>query len=189
MDKKQLRKLYLEKRLALTQKDLLKLDDLLLIQLQKVSFEPVSVLMSYVPIADKNEPDSFLFARYLSVMHPGLQLAYPVSDFSNYSMTAMAVDDDTLFVEKNFGIVEPAAGVEIEPWLIDVVFVPMVICDKMGRRVGYGKGFYDRFLTKCKPDVVTIGFSYFEPIEEISDAGKWDLPIRYCVTPHKLYQF
>lgn len=189
MQKKQLRKLYLEKRLNLSQKDLLKLDDLLLIQLQKMALDDVSVLLSYAPIESKNEPDTFLFARYLSVAHPGLQLAYPVSNFSDCSIKAVTVKEDTLFVENDYGIAEPGEGVEVDPKLIDVVFVPMIICDKYGRRVGYGKGFYDRFLPVCRKDVVTIGFSYFDPVDEISDIGSWDIPLQYCITPENIHRF
>jgi 5-formyltetrahydrofolate cyclo-ligase len=55
--------------------------------------------------------------------------------------------------------------------------------------VGYGKGCYDRFLALCRPDIIKIGFSYFEPINEISDTDKFDIPLNYCITPERIYEF
>ena len=55
--------------------------------------------------------------------------------------------------------------------------------------VGYGKGFYDRFLKQCKKDVVKIGLSLFEAEEEIEDVFENDIPLDYCITPNKIYEF
>ena len=43
---------------------------------------------------------------------------------------------------------------------IDVVFVPLLIFDKQGHRIGYGKGYYDRFLSKCKKDTIKVGLAW-----------------------------
>ena len=65
----------------------------------------------------------------------------------------------------------------------------MLICDARGNRIGYGKGFYDRFLTNCKPETVKIGLSFFGPEVEISDVFESDVRLDYCVTPNKSYAF
>ena len=60
-------------------------------------------------------------------------------------MVAMAVDDETEFEENKYGITEPVNGVKIDPEEIDMMLVPLFAFDKRGYRVGYGKGYYDRF--------------------------------------------
>jgi 5-formyltetrahydrofolate cyclo-ligase len=70
-----------------------------------------------------------------------------------------------------------------------VVFVPLLAFDKQGNRVGYGKGFYDRFLANCKPETIKIGLSFFEVENEIADVFNNDIELDYCVTPNKIYTF
>ena len=70
-----------------------------------------------------------------------------------------------------------------------MVLVPLLAFDSKGYRVGYGKGFYDRFLKQCRNDCVKIGLSYFEPIDAINDAGEFDVPLDFCITPQKAYVF
>jgi 5-formyltetrahydrofolate cyclo-ligase len=67
--------------------------------------------------------------------------------------------------------------------------VPLIAFDKKGFRVGYGKGFYDRFITRCHPGVITVGLSFFEPVDAIDDLTEFDVPMKYCVTPNNLYTF
>ena len=77
----------------------------------------------------------------------------------------------------SYGIPEPVNGVAIDPKKIDLVFVPLLISDKKNYRVGYGKGFYDRFLAECRKDVKTIGLNFFKPIEKIIDLNEYDFAL------------
>ncbi|MDR9457609.1 MAG: 5-formyltetrahydrofolate cyclo-ligase, partial [Salegentibacter sp.] len=72
---------------------------------------------------------------------------------------------------------------------LDLVFIPLLAFDKTGNRVGYGKGYYDRFLDSCKPGVIKIGLSFFEAEEEIKEMFETDVALDYCVTPNRVYQF
>jgi 5-formyltetrahydrofolate cyclo-ligase len=87
------------------------------------------------------------------------------------------------------GITEPKEIVPIDSLDIDLVLVPMLVCDLVGYRVGYGKGYYDRFLSTCREDVVRLGLSYFEPIERIQDTHRFDVPLTHCLTPTEFYEF
>ena len=104
-------------------------------------------------------------------------------------MTAHLIDEDTVYTVNNWGITEPPAIAPLQPTDIDLIFVPMLICDVQGYRVGYGKGFYDRYLPQCRTDAVTIGFSYFDPIPLITDTHEFDVPLNYCITPNEVYEF
>jgi len=72
---------------------------------------------------------------------------------------------------------------------MEVVFIPLLAYDKNGNRVGYGKGFYDKFLAECNPNTIKIGLSFFEPEELISDINTSDVQLNYCVTPNKTFKF
>ncbi len=80
-------------------------------------------------------------------------------------------------------------GLEVPVAMIEVVFVPLLAFDQQGHRVGYGKGFYDQFLSECNPETIKIGLSFFETEDTIDDVFELDIPLNYCVTPSKIYQF
>ena len=111
------------------------------------------------------------------------------SDFETRKMTHFLLTDGTKIKKNEYNIPEPVDGIEVPDSKIDVVFVPLLAFDQKGHRVGYGKGFYDRFLAQCKPDVIIIGISFFEAEEEILDVNPTDFALHYCVTPNKIYRF
>ena len=108
---------------------------------------------------------------------------------SENSLKHFLLSDNTKLQENIWGVPEPVDGVEIAPNKIDVVFVPLLIFDKKGNRVGYGKGFYDDFLGKCRATTIKIGLSLFEAENEITDLNEKDVPLNYCVTPNTIYSF
>jgi 5-formyltetrahydrofolate cyclo-ligase len=111
------------------------------------------------------------------------------SDFDTFEMTHFLLTDNTKFRNNSYNIPEPINGLEVPVNKIEVVFVPLLAFDLNGNRVGYGKGFYDKFLFKCNPDVIKIGLSFFEAEEEILDATNDDVRLDFCVTPDKIYTF
>lgn len=97
---------------------------------------------------------------------------------------------DNIFIKKNeYHIPEPIDGIEIPNEKIDVVFIPLLAFDVYGNRVGYGKGFYDRFLALCKPETIKIGLSFFEAENIISNISLNDIQLDYCVSSKKTYVF
>lgn len=86
------------------------------------------------------------------------------------------------------GIPEPQRGVPLKPAVFDVVFVPLLAYDRRGNRLGYGKGYYDRFLADCRSDCLKIGLSFFKPEKQLP-VTPTDIPLDYCVTPEKEYNF
>lgn len=97
--------------------------------------------------------------------------------------------DHTLFKKNSLGIPEPVSGIEIKPSLIDVVFIPLLSFDYKGNRVGYGKGYYDRFLLNCKEECLKIGLSFFEEEQCVFDVEDTDISLDFCVTPKQVYQY
>lgn len=111
------------------------------------------------------------------------------SDFASREMTHYLLADGTKIKKNAYNIPEPLDGIIVPDSKIEVVFVPLLAFDKVGHRVGYGKGFYDRFLSKCKPEVITIGLSFFEAEDKILDVFESDVKLDLCITPLKVYQF
>lgn len=189
MTKQELRNIYKQKRLNISSKDKLKLDDLILLQLQTFNFDGVQTLLTFWPMANMVEPNTHIYSSYLRHVVQGLQIAYPVTDFTTNAIQAKIVNEDTVYSTNQYGITEPKEGITINPIDIDLIFVPLLAYDKNGVRVGYGKGFYDRFLNQCREDVVLIGFSYFEPVDLIIDANEFDIPLNFCLTPSTAHEF
>ena len=111
------------------------------------------------------------------------------TDFNSIQMTHYLLTDNTKFKKNEYNIPEPVDGIEVPVSKIDVVFVPLLAFDTKGNRVGYGKGFYDKFLSQCQPETIKIGLSFFEAEEEIVDVYTDDIRLDYCVTPNKIYTF
>jgi 5-formyltetrahydrofolate cyclo-ligase len=190
MTKQALRELYKQKRAALSPGECLRRNDLLLIQFQLTEIPyGAGVVLSYWPMEQHTEVNTFLLTDYLQFRMPGLQIAYPVANFADHSMKIMLVNDDTDFKKNAYGIAEPVNGIEIAPEDLDMVFVPLLAFDKAGHRLGYGKGFYDRFLPSCRANCSRIGFSYFEPLEALPGVGQFDVPLTTGITPENIYEF
>lgn len=189
MLKKEARKIYREKRMALSAPERAKLDDLMLVQFQTLQIPFIHALLTYWPIEENNEPETDLLAGYLEFKNPALKILYPKSDFTRTAMEAIEIEADTAFQKSVYNIHEPLSGTVIAPSLIDMVLVPMLVCDKNGYRVGYGKGFYDKFLAQCSRRCIKVGLTYFEPIDKINDSNDFDVPLSFCITPHNVYVF
>jgi 5-formyltetrahydrofolate cyclo-ligase len=111
------------------------------------------------------------------------------SDFSTNQMTHYLLTDNTIIKKNKYNIPEPVDGIEIFSQKIDVVFVPLLSFDKEGHRVGYGKGFYDKFLSECRPETLKIGLSFFEAETKIEDVFDGDMALDFCITPKQIYTF
>jgi 5-formyltetrahydrofolate cyclo-ligase len=183
------RKLYREKRQALSASERVKLDDLLLIQLHTVQLPFITFLLSYWPMDNSSEPNTHLFSDYIEFQNPELITCYPKANFSDGIIDALQTNDDTRFRKNKFNIYEPEDGERVNPAGIDMIFVPLLAFDKNGYRLGYGKGFYDRYLPQCRSECLKIGFSYFEPLDRIEDNHQFDVPLDLCVTPTTVYVF
>ena len=110
-------------------------------------------------------------------------------EFATLGMTHFLLTDNTKIKKNSYNVPEPVDGLEVPDAKIDVVFVPLLAYDKQGNRVGYGKGFYDNFLSKCKPETIKIGLSFFPPEEKIEDISKSDVKLDFCVTPEEVFRF
>lgn len=141
----------------------------------------------FLPIVEHKEVDTELILHLLSGKDK--EIIVSKADFETRIMTHFLLTDNTRIKKSAYNIPEPVDGIEVPSKKIDVVFIPLLAFDKKGNRVGYGKGFYDKFLAECKPEVIKIGLSFFEAETIISDIFEGDVQLDYCITPETTYRF
>lgn len=189
MVKRNIRKTYSEKRLALDTIQVRELSSKMVDHFRSIALQGAQYLLSYYPIPERKEFDVTVCEQLLKLENENMIIAWPKLLPDKATMDAVVKDDETVMAANSFNILEPINGNIIDPQLIDVVFVPLLAFDLKGYRVGYGKGFYDRYLARCAQDVVKIGFSFFEAIDAIEDVDEYDVPLNFCITPLRVYEF
>jgi len=140
----------------------------------------------FLPISDRNEIDTSLILTLLQGKDKEIVIPKMVGEraLEHYLLT-----DSTVLKVNHWKIPEPVDGLQVPPEKIDVVFVPLLAFDLQGYRVGYGKGYYDAFLSQCRPSTLKIGLSMFEAVPAITDRESHDIKLDHCVTPEKVYTF
>lgn len=181
MTKKELRSKYKQLRKELTEEQIEDLSLEIANQCLQLPIWNKSNYHIFLPIVHHREVNTEYLLHILQGKDKNVILSQ--SNFQDLSMKHYLLDDQISIKKNEFGIPEPNNGIPIADELIDVVFVPLLAYDKNGHRVGYGKGFYDRFLSKCRKDVITIGLSFFLPENHIDDASDLDVKLHYIVSP------
>lgn len=194
MDKPALRRLYKQKRLALSLAEKAALEEQMLLHFQQYNWPAPKELFTYLPSEKFREPDTIPFIRhirYFSEMYSGKKcnLSAPVLDASGETMQAVRFDEGAVFNMNSFGVPEPPHGEVVPPEQIDMVLVPLLVFDRHGNRVGYGKGHYDKFLQHCRKNMVRVGLSFFEPEAAFEGVLEIDVPLTHCITPEQIYAF
>ena len=178
MDKKKLRLLYKKKRAEL---DSLKIENLSIeianqiLVLPLWGFENFHVFMGVEKMKEINTNHiiSVLQGRDKNIIIPKV--------VSNTHLAHYMLTDATKLKINQWDVLEPINGIEVEEKKIQVVFIPLLAYDCFGNRLGYGKGYYDRFLDKCGEKCLKIGLSFFTPEKKIL-TSPLDIKLNYCVT-------
>ncbi len=109
----------------------------------------------------------------------GVVIALPRIEDGQLVPIAYAPGDPT--TTTSFGAEEPVDGKRLDPASIDVVAVPGVAFDRRGGRIGYGGGYYDRFLRGLPAFTTALVFA-MQVMDEVLPAGRFDLPVAAIVT-------
>lgn len=187
MNKQHLRTHYKSLRNELSQDDIETKSLEIANQLLKLDIWNASFYQVFLSITEQKEVQTDYLLNILSGKDKHIIVSK--SDFTTLQMTHYLLTDNTRIQKNKHNIPEPVDSIEIDVKKIEVVFVPLLAFDKKGHRVGYGKGFYDKFLYKCNPETIKIGLSLFEAEEQIDDVFKSDIALDYCVTPNQIYRF
>ncbi len=186
MTKTQLRARYKSKREHLDQN---RIDDLSLAIANMALQLPIWDAKFYhlfLPIVPLKEVNTEFLLHILQGKDKSVVLSK--SNFKTQTLQHYLLEDDTVIKTNSYAIPEPQDGLEVPVSKLDVVFIPLLTFDQHGNRLGYGKGFYDRFLAGCKPEVIKVGLSFFKAESSIPTTPT-DVALDYCITPEKVYTF
>ncbi|WP_400076176.1 5-formyltetrahydrofolate cyclo-ligase [Winogradskyella sp. R77965] len=187
MTKKELRLKYKSLRKVLSQSQIEDYSLNIANQLLKLSIWDFSFYHTFLTIEEQKEINTDYILNILAGKDKNIVISK--SNFEDYSMTHYLLTDHTKLKKNKYNIPEPVDGIEIQSSKMDVIFVPLLAYDKVGQRIGYGKGFYDRFLSECNPEALKIGLSFFNAESEFSDFNANDVKLDYCINPDKIYKF
>jgi len=153
-------------------------------ELSKTNF-----LHCFLPIERTNEIDTKPTFQKIWREFPRIETLVPRVNFQTDEIENLKLTSETKLVKNTWEVSEPAHDETVETEKIDLILIPLLCFDTRGFRVGYGRGFYDRFLKNCRADCLKIGLSYFAPVEKILDAQDFDVSLDVCVTPEKVWWF
>ena len=187
MNKKELRLKYKKLRQNLSENDIDVLSLEIANTILKLDIWDKTYFHIFLPIEEQKEVNTEFILHLLQGKDK--EIVISKADFDSRKMTHFLLTDNTKIKKNEYNIPEPVNGLEVPTHKIEVVFVPLLAYDKVGNRVGYGKGFYDKFLSECKIEAIKIGLSFFEPEAFISDVFESDVKLDFCVTPKSSYNF
>lgn len=185
MNKNELRQIYKKKRTSLSSVEKYCLDVQLTDHIINYILESkVRGLHCFLPIEKQKEYDSFMLISDVSVKD--LNVFVPV--VKEEEMIMVKYDPNNLSIS-SLGIPEPKGEQILSYSNVDLILVPLLVSDNKGNRVGYGKGFYDRFLSSVPTGIMKIGVSYFDSLKGDIPIDEWDKPLDGLFTPKGLVKF
>lgn len=187
MTKAELRKKYKKLRESLPEAEIEKKSIEIANNLLKLNIWDKMYYHIFLTIEEQKEVNTSFILSILQGKDKEIVIAR--SDFESCSLTHFLLTDNTKIKINKYFIPEPVDGIEVPESKIDVIFVPLLAFDESGNRIGYGKGFYDRFMSKCNDESIKVGVSFFEAEKKINHTFDTDIKLDYCVTPNKIYSF
>lgn len=181
MEKADLRKIYKEKRQQLSGIDIEELQENIYQQIYDLEISNIKNVHVFLSLKKFKEINTNPIIDYYRSQNK--KIVVSKSDFTNNSLTHFYLEKDTTIALNKYGIPEPVNAVQVCEIELDLVFVPLLISDEQHYRVGYGKGFYDRFLANCRKDVKKIGLNFFKPISNITDVNEFDIALDEVIYP------
>jgi len=188
VEKRELRKRYLAKMRSMSSAERVDLSKNITARLfADFDFSSFRVAHLFLSIDANNEVDTRPIIDRLRTEFPAIRVVVP--RVGGNELETLVYDDATQLKLSEWNVREPVDDRFVATQSIDIVIVPLLAFDRRGYRVGYGKGFYDRFLKTCRDDCLKIGVSFFPPVENIADAHENDVRLDFCLTPSESYKF
>ncbi|MFK5968826.1 MAG: 5-formyltetrahydrofolate cyclo-ligase [Candidatus Marithrix sp.] len=153
------------------------------------SFDLSEIQKLHVFLPISQEINTWLIIKEIFQNYPNISIVTSKSNLQNYTMESYYLDKNTQLENNRWNIPEPINARKCLDEEIDMILLPLLAFDQRGFRVGYGKGFYDRFLLKCHQDIIKIGLSKFEPVDQIDDINEYDIKMDFCVMAEHIWVF
>ena len=142
------------------------------------TFDAVMVYLSM-----KSEVETWKLVETL--LNQDRKIMAPVVDVNSGNLIPKRIQNlDNDLIRHKYGMFEPKDSCpDFPPDKLQLILVPGLAFDRKGYRIGYGKGFYDRFLPSC-PNAVTVGIAYQLQIVDDTYPQPWDVPVQHIFTEH-----
>ncbi|WP_347491127.1 5-formyltetrahydrofolate cyclo-ligase [Desulfoscipio sp. XC116] len=151
-------------------------------------YRRAATVMAYVDF--RNEVQTVSIIK--NALQQGKRLVVPITDATNKNLIPSQVvrfpDDLT---PGTWGILEPKPECvrPVDPKEIDLVIIPGVAFDTAGDRLGYGGGFYDRFLPRTGENITLVSLAFELQVRPNVYPGEYDVPIHILVTEERVLDF
>lgn len=182
--KKNIRTYYLNKRMQINNKLKKNIDNKLFQLFINSPFILFKTYHFFLPINNKNEFNTYLLINFLLKKK---QIVVP--KVINNHLEHFIFNHNTKVKIDKWNIPNP---INTQSYLslekIEIVIVPLLICDSKGNRIGYGKGYYDKFLSKLRKNTLKIGINFFDCITQIPKE-KHDIKLNYLISPNGIRKF
>lgn len=191
MNKTELRQKYKNLRQQLSENEIEEMSLQIANQLLSLNIWQHYFYHVFLPIVNQKEVNTDYIIQILNGKDKNIVISK--SNFETTEMEHFLLTDNLKIKVNNYEIPEPIetdlTAIEINSKKIEVVFVPLLAFDVLGNRIGYGKGFYDKFLANCKPETLKIGVSFFEPEPAFENVFSTDIQLDFCVTANQIFKF
>lgn len=139
-------------------------------------YKEAQVVMLYLSFG--SEVDTFKILD--DILETGKTAVVPVSDTASCEIIPSVLCGRDELKKGAYGIYEPCGINIVDKEKIDLVIVPGMVFDRKGGRIGYGKGYYDRFLENT--NAVKAALCYEIQLVEKAAASEWDVPMDVILT-------
>lgn len=149
------------------------------------NLERLNVHLFY-PISERKEVNTWHIHNKLNRRDKIFTSAY---NNDSEEWECVSFNHDTEFRKGKFNVPFPIEHEKKVFESIDIIFIPLLVFDRNGQRIGYGKGIYDSILNLTKKNCIKVGLSLTECSNVLIDFQDHDVALDYCQTPSALHNF
>lgn len=118
------------------------------------------------------------------MLSQGKKVVVPVTNFVDGTLKHVLLSSFDILQENKWGVLEPTSGERVSTEQLELVIVPMVGGDEEGNRMGYGEGFYDRFLSNVS--CPKIGLLFEQNVIDALPVADYDIPLDKIITEQRV---
>ncbi|QEK11485.1 5-formyltetrahydrofolate cyclo-ligase [Crassaminicella thermophila] len=185
--KKIIREEILKKRKALSSNEITRKSDKIFHKLKTFpSYQNAENVMVYLDFRNEVKTNKIID----DLLEENKNVLIPISIPKTREMIlSQLLDPKKELVKGTYGILEPKKEYirKVNPEIVDLIIVPGVAFDPRGYRIGYGGGYYDRFLDKISKNVLSIALAFDLQIIDNIPNDSFDKPVDYIITETKIF--
>jgi 5-formyltetrahydrofolate cyclo-ligase len=155
--------------------------------IETVDWSKIQRLHCYLPIKRLREVDTNELLQYLWSRHPEIQTYTSQILPQSTTMAAVPIGPNSAIVQNDYGIPEPQGETQADELNFDLIIIPVVGFDAACNRLGYGLGYYDRWLAN-HPGGQRIGLAYEVSRVDQIPVKEHDQTLSAIVTEQKFYR-